>query len=271
MHKKKIIDIEHVVKTKNPRLYRWIPRFVFSLFKKLILQEKINKLLYENRNKTSIDFASELVRQANVTPHIHYRGEIDPHKRYIFACNHPLGGLDAFSFATLLRNKLTNFKFIVNDILMNLTGLESLFLPINKHGMQVKAYAKLMDEAYSSDTSIIIFPAGLVSRKQGKQVMDLKWHKNFIHKAIQYQRDIVPVHIIAQNSSFFYNFARWREKLGIKINIEMILLPREFFNFKDQDIHIIVGEPIPYNKLSKGANKQEWADEIKKTTYALSL
>ncbi len=269
MPEKEIISVERIVKEKNPRLFRWIPRFIFTAFKRLILQDKVNKILFDNRDKSSIEFASNLVKEAGVTPVIHYQTELDPDKNYIFACNHPLGGLDAFSFAVKLYEKRKKFKFIVNDILMHLKGLDSLFIPVNKHGKQGRAYAKIMDEAYCSDNAIIIFPAGLVSRKQKGKISDLKWHKNFVQKAIQYQRDIVPVHIIAQNSSFFYNFALWRKRLGIKANIEMLFLSREFFNFNQKHIHIVVGKPIPYQELKTGLDRQAWADKIKAITYQL--
>ena len=86
---------------------------------------------------------------------------------------------------------------------MNLKNLNNIFLPVNKHGALAKDAAAEMDAAYASDAQIIMFPAGMVSRKNNGVIKDLEWQKSFITKAIKHQRDIVPIHFIGQNSNFF--------------------------------------------------------------------
>lgn len=73
---------------------------------------------------------------------------------------------------------------------------------------------------------ILIFPAGLVSRIQPDgAIEDLVWQKSFIRKAIEYKRDIIPVHFSGLNRRRFYRLAKWRKKLGLKVNIEQATLP----------------------------------------------
>src|SRR5690606_3765132 len=77
------------------------------------------------------------------------------------------------------------------------------------------------------------------------EVVDLEWKKSFISKAKKYQKDIVPVYIEGRNSDFFYNLSSWRNKLGVKANIEMLYLADEFFSQRNQRVTIKIGKKIP--------------------------
>jgi len=190
--------------------------------------------------------------------------------RYIFAANHPLGGLDGMAFLTEVGKRFPKVLFPVNDILLNLTNLKSLFVPINKHGAQGREAARLLEEAYASDNQILMFPAGLVSRKIDGKITDLEWKRNFVKKAIQHKRDIVPVYISGQNSNFFYNLANFRKRIGIKLNIEMLFLPNELHKSVTKEITIKFGQPIKWEELNNGLKPQEWAQKIKELTYNLA-
>jgi len=160
--------------------------------------------------------------------------------------------------------------FPVNDILMNVPGLQPLFIPINKHGRNTEN-VRIIDETFASDKMILYFPAGLVSRKQrGGVIRDLPWKKTFVSKAKKYQRDVIPVHISGRNSNFFYNLANWRKKLGIKANIEMLYLVDEMVKQKGKPIRITFGEPIPWTTFDKSKTDRQWAEEVKKRVYALN-
>jgi putative hemolysin len=115
-----------------------------------------------------------------------------------------------------------------------------------------------------------MFPAGLVSRKINGKITDLEWKRNFVKKAIQHKRDIVPVFISGQNSNFFYNLANLRKKLGIKINIEMVFLPGELFKSKTKHITVKFGKPVKWEELNNGEKPEKWAQKIKELTYNLT-
>jgi hypothetical protein len=57
------------------------------------------------------------------------------------------------------------YKFLVNDLLMNLKNLHGVFIPVNKHGRQGSELAEKLDTAFKSDAQILTFPSGLVSRR----------------------------------------------------------------------------------------------------------
>ena len=87
-----------------------------------------------------------------------------------------------------------NVRYLVNDLLMNLHGLAPLCIPINKTGSQSRDFPKMVEAGFASDNHIIMFPAGLCSRRQGGEIKDLEWKKTFVTKSIETHRDVVPLH-----------------------------------------------------------------------------
>jgi putative hemolysin len=164
----------------------------------------------------------------------------------------------------------TNFKFLSNDILMNIVNLIPVFLPINKHGRQASESASQLHEAYLSDMQIVTFPSGLVSRYINKQVMDLEWKKNFIAKAVRYKRDVVPVYFTGRNSNFFYRLYRLRKFFGIKANLEMFYLVDETYKHRNDSLTVTFGKPIPYTTFDHSKTSTQWAKWVKEQVYALA-
>ena len=68
-------------------------------------------------------------------------------------------------------------KYMVNDLLMNLHGLAPLCIPINKTGKQAKDFPRMVEAGFASDNQLIMFPAGLCSRRQNGVIRDLDWKK----------------------------------------------------------------------------------------------
>ena len=177
--------------------------------------------------------------------------------------------MDGIVFLTVVGRKFENIKFPVNDILTYLRYLNNIFLPINKHGGHSKEAFAAIEDAYKSDAQMLMFPAGLVSRKKRGVIKDLEWKKSFIKKAIQHKRDIIPVRITGENSNFFYNLSKWRTRLGIKANLEMLYLSDELFKQKDKTLNLKFGKPIPWTTFTKEKKHEEWAAEIKEIVYKL--
>ncbi|MBE0647381.1 MAG: glycerol acyltransferase [Bacteroidales bacterium] len=304
-----LIDIERVIASKNPTLLKIIPGFIIRYLKRITHQDGINGYIYRNRDKTGLEFVDAILKEfgAEISWQFpvpswqlavgswqlavpswqlavgsnHQSGDpviqssSDPVSsylttgRYIIASNHPLGGLDGMALMQAVGRIRRDLIFPVNDILMNVPGLQPLFIPINKHGKNTDN-VRIIDETFASDKVILYFPAGLVSRKQkGGVIRDLEWKKTFITKARRYHRDVIPVHISGQNSNFFYNLSNWRKRLGIKANIEMLYLVDEMVKQKDKPIRITFGEPIPWSTFDRSRTDSEWAEWVKGIVYSL--
>jgi 16S rRNA G1207 methylase RsmC len=63
--------------------------------------------------------------------------------------------------------------------------------------------------------------------------------------------------------------AKIRKFLGIKINLEMLLLAQETLKQGGKTIVVKYGKPIYPSELDKRNKDQEWAYEIKKRVYDL--
>jgi len=264
------IDIDKVLADKAPDMARKLPRFVVSLLKKIIHQEGINAFLRKSGHLTGVEFAHSMIDHWQVTIRLEGVENIPASGRFVFASNHPLGGLDGVALTSVLGRIFDGkVRFVVNDILMNIAPLSPVFVPINKHGGQGKSAAEAINEVYQSDLQVLFFPAGLVSRFQNGKIEDLEWKKAFIAKAKQYDRDVVPVYFGARNSAFFYAVAYFRKLIGLKINIEMLLLPRELFKQHGKTVTIRFGKPISCETFDKTKSLNEWADVVKRTVYSL--
>jgi 1-acyl-sn-glycerol-3-phosphate acyltransferase len=263
------IDIEKVLNSKNPALKKIVPGFVINYLKRVVHQDDINTFLRKFGHLKNAALVDAFLKHIGVKYKVYGSENIPKTGRYIFVSNHPLGGLDGVVFIDELSKHFPEIKFPVNDILTNIQNLEGVFLPINKHGSQGKEAARLMEDAYSSDCQILYFPAGLCSRKNGRVIKDLSWHKSFISKAIQHKRDIVPAYFSGRNSNFFYNLSNIRKLLLIKANIEMLYLADEMFKQRDKEIKLIFGKPISWTTFDKSKSPPEWAEWVKSKSYEL--
>ena len=254
------IDVDKVLRERLPKHYRYIPRFAVRWLERTICQDQLNAILLKMAGKNSVDAATAALNEMDITVRATGLEQL-PEGRYMFVSNHPLGGLDGLALISLLGNRYDkNIKFLVNDLLMAVEPLRGVFLPVNKYGSQSRAAATQIEEALKSDAQFITFPAGLCSRMQPDgTIADLPWQKAAVAHAVNYQRDIVPIFFDAHNSRFFYRFAKWRKKLGIKFNIELIFLPKEMIKQCGATLRVFIGEPIPWDSLDARAPKREAA------------
>jgi putative hemolysin len=262
------IDVDKVFATKNPKLYKLLPRFIFSYLKRIIHQKELNEVISTNRNLYGLDFLDAILKQFGVKIIFSGIENIPQDGRYVVAANHPLGGLDGMSLMWVMGKVNKNIVFPVNDLLMNLSNLKELFIPINKHGSNARNI-KLLDDTFASDKAMLFFPAGLCSRWQNGQIIDLEWKKSFITKARNHARDIIPWYIEGRNSSWFYGLARLRDKLKIKANIEMLYLVDEMYKQRNKEIRISFGKPISYTTFDKTIKDNVWAQRLKEHVYKL--
>ncbi|MBD5198047.1 MAG: glycerol acyltransferase [Bacteroidales bacterium] len=269
------IDVDGVLKNRAPGLWKFLPRFAVRGVEKLICQDKLNGLLEACGHLKDADFARAVLDYLKIKRVA--RGEEnlpkkDESHRVIYVSNHPLGGLDGMALIDYLSKVSPSgrLKFVVNDLLLAVEPLRGVFLPVNKHGGQSRSAAEALEEAMKGDDPVVIFPAGLCSRRQKGKIEDLEWNKMFVNKAIAWERDVIPIHFSGRNSKFFYIFANIRKRLLIPVNLEMALLPREVFGNEGSTFEMTIGERISYKSLKGGKDSGDTARRIKKTVYSLS-
>lgn len=265
----KFIDVEKVIGEKNPALLKFLPRFIINYIKKKLHEDFINKGIdiYQEVFEHEFNEAALNYMGAKVT----YSGLENLPKQggVIIVANHPLGGLDGLALIKAVSNVRLDTRFLVNDILLKLTNFKRLFVGVNKVGKTASESLKIIDSTYASDQAVLVFPAGLVSRKQNGIIKDLEWKKSFVSQAIKHKRIVVPVFIDGKNSKFFYNFALWRKRLGIKANVEMFFLADEMVKQKSKTIDVKFGKAFTYEVFDKQFSHTEWAQLVKEYVYSL--
>ena len=268
-----LIDLRRVFNAKVPKLMKFMPNWLFRRIQKLLHEDDINEILTKYGHLKGVDFINALIADFNLDLELKGIDNLMRSDRILVASNHPLGGLDGIALIAVVGNHRGATLTPVNDFLMFVKPLEPIFIPVNKVGSATAnrdENIRLFNETFAGDTTICYFPFGLCSRKtdDGK-IQDLEWKKTFLTKSKAYQRDIVPVHIGGRNSNFFYNLARWRKKLKIKVNIEMAFLIDEFFKQRNQKLTISFGKPIPYQTFDRRFNDAQWAEKLRTFSYQL--
>jgi len=265
----KPIVLKELIKEKNAKLAARIPGFVYGLMNKLLHISEINQIIRDYGHLQGIPFIEAVLDYFEVKVVHHGVENLPENGQFIFASNHPLGGFDGLMLIKAVTDHMGKSLFLVRDELTKIPPLAQLFIPINKFGDQRQS-ASLIKDAYDSDSQILIFPAGLASRKIKGKILDLTWQKHFIQKSVEHHRDVIPVYINGKNSRFFYWLANFRKLIGIRINLEMFLLSDELFKNRGKTFVISFGKPIPWRTFDRSKSHTEWAGIVKNIVYELA-
>ena len=267
-----LIDIDRILQEKAPKQSKYIPKFVVSYLKRIVHQDELNGFLRQAKDKTGVDFLKACLDFLDARLVVKGEENLPEDGLYTFVSNHPLGGQDGLALGYVLGTHYQGkVKYLVNDLLMNLHGLAPLCIPINKTGRQSRDFPRLVESGFASDNQLIMFPAGLCSRRRNGVIRDLEWKKAFIVKSVEHRRDVVPIHFDGRNSNFFYNLANVCKALGIKFNIAMLYLADEMLKNRHKTFTITIGKPIPWQTFDESRSPLQWAQYVKDIVYKLKI
>lgn len=266
----KFVDIDALIKDKNPRLYRWMPRFLLNYLKRTIHQDESNEIIAANKGANGYEFSLDVIERFNITVNTSGIENVPTEGGAIFVVNHPLGGMDALAIIKEIYPLRNDLKFVVNDLLMHLPNLKDLFVGVNKHGTNTKESLTELNELFASERAIFVFPAGLVSRRKKGLVRDLEWKKTFVTRSKKFKKPVIPVYLDGELTNFFYRLSNFRTGIGIKANIEMFYLVDELYRQKGKTLSIKFGEPIPHETFDRSKKDLEWAQWVKDKVYEMA-
>lgn len=265
-------DIRAVLRSKAPNAH--VPGFVIRYLERIAHIKQMNAFLRQHPDLKGYDFIRTVVsEELGCTASIEGTEHIPTDGRpVIFVSNHPLGGLDGMIIAQMIHdNGERPLKVIVNDLLMFMEPIADLWAPVNKVGRLSKEQAAEQQRMWESGVDVLTFPAGACSRLQRIdghwQIRDLEWQKNFIQRAKEYKRDIVPIRFEGKNSRFFYVLAYLRKLLRLKINIEMLYLVDEMYGAHGKHFKVHVLPPVPYSTFDSSRTPKQWAEYVKNIVY----
>ena len=268
----KTIDIEKILKSKMGPKAKFVPGFLVNWLKRIAHQDQVNAYLWDSRDKVGVEWLEDCMHYLDTTLEIEGKENLpDPNdgRLYTFVSNHPLGGEDGVALGAIIgRHYDGRFRYLVNDLLMNLPGLAPLCIPINKTGHQSRNFPAMVEAGFQSQNHMLMFPAGLCSRKKDGVISDIPWTKTFVSKSVQYQRDVVPIHFGGQNSNFFYRLANFSDRF-LPFNLAMLFLVDEMYKNVHKTFRVAIGKPIPWQTFDKSRTPKEWAQYVRSEVYKL--
>lgn len=269
------IDIDQILSNKAGKKARYVPNIVRSWLKRIVHQNEINEFLTEVGDMQGVPWLDAVMKflddRLEVEGINHLPDDADG-RRFTFVSNHPLGGPDGIAIGQLLGHHYKGrIRYLVNDLLMNLHGLAPLCVPINKTGKQSRDLPRMVEAAFQSDNHVIMFPAGLCSRREKGIIHDVPWNKTFITKSIETQRDVVPIYFEGRNSDRFYRWASFGKRLGLKFNIAMLFLADETFLNRHKTFRVRIGKPIPWQTFDHSRRPAEWAQWVEQKVYDMQF
>ena len=266
-------DIKAIIKRKAPNAR--VPNFLVRYLERIVHVKQMNAFLRVHTTERDYEFIQlvldeELGCTASIDGTENIPAEGNP---VIFVSNHPLGGLDGMIIAQMIhkcRNE-RSLKVIVNELLMFMEPIADLWAPVNKMGNLSKEQVAELQRMWESNVDVLTFPAGACSRLQridGKwQIQDLEWQENFVQRAKEYKRDVIPIYFEGHNSRFFYALAYIRKLLHVKLNIEMLYLVDEMYGAHGKHFKVHVLPPIPYTTFDNTRTPKQWAQYVKSMVY----
>ena len=269
----KTIDIDKILRDKMGAKAKFVPSFAVNWLKRILHEDEVNQFLWDSRGLSGTEWLTECVRYLDMTLQIEGLENLpdkDDGKLYTFVSNHPLGGQDGVALGSIIGKHYDGrFRYLVNDLLLNLPGLKPVSIGINKTGKQSRDFPRMVEAGFKSDNHILMFPAGLNSRKINGKIHDLEWKKTFIAKSVEYQRDVVPIFFGGRNSDRFYRIARFSDKYVKKVNIAMLFLVDEMYKNVGKTFRVAIGKPIPWQTFDKSRTSMEWAKYVEDMVYEL--
>lgn len=266
------VNVATLLREKNPEMYRNMSGFTIRMIRHVAREEVVNERLNKLKGLPCNFFAARVLNRNGVKGFLKpASGELpDPKTRPVFMANHPTGGLDGLLALHWLSVYYPGIRLIVNDLLWNLPHMRPYILPVDVFGDSRKAL-KLVFDIFKGDAPLMLFPSGQTARKEKGVLTEASWKKNSIKMAIRNRRTVVPVHIKGYNSRLFYSLAWIRKVLRVPLNLEMLLLSREFFYPACKEFYITVGSPISSEDVKKmGKTDDERAEKLRQICTGLA-
>ena len=110
-----LINLENVIRSKNPRLLKFLPNFILEYVRKIIHESDLNAALQLYHDKQGIDFINSILTEFKVIVQHEGIENLLLSKRHIIASNHPLGGLDGLALMGVAGSVRSDIIFPAND------------------------------------------------------------------------------------------------------------------------------------------------------------
>ena len=240
-----MFDVQQLFHEKYPSFvtkHPWLTRVLVACIRHLWREAECQRFIQDKANvqgveliKAGFDYLDFDLCLANGST----LDAIPENGGFIVVANHPIGSLDGLGLLKLISAKRPGIKSLSNAMLYTVPHMRGMIFPIDNVARKLskKTYSNL-NRHLADGNGLLIFPAGLVSRKRAGRIDDLPWRKGFYQLAKTHNVPIIPMYIDAHNSWFFYSLSR------INFALSTLWLVREMFNFRHQRVPVYVGQPM---------------------------
>ncbi len=267
-----MLSIEQVITERFPTLVVNKPKLItkptISLLRILFHETETNRFLEEHSGLEGLDFIEKVLEYFDLDYTVSRKEleNIPPTGRVVIIANHPLGALDALSLIQMVSSVRKDVKVVANDMLTAMQPIRELLLTVdNINGATSKSSVQKILDCLRRDEALIVFPAGEVSRLRPNGIRDGKWKQGFLQFAKRTEAPILPVHIDARNSAWFYSISMLSKPLSA------LFLVQEIFRQRANVIGFRVGELIPIRYLEQnGLRNKTLAKMLRSHLYRLA-
>jgi putative hemolysin len=188
----------------------------------------------------------------------------------VIVANHPFGVLDGIVISYLASQLRDDFRVLTNSVLYQADEIRPYLLPIDfaetkeAVGTNLKTRADAKAHLVAGGC-LVIFPAGGAStapKPWSRRAIDAEW-KNFASRLIVGAKaPVAPVYFAGQNSRLFQIASH------ISMTLRLSLFFKEVYDKIGSEIHVRVGDVIPYEELGK-IERKKLMEHLRSITYAL--
>ncbi len=189
----------------------------------------------------------------------------------VVVANHPFGVLDGLIICHIVSKVRKDFRVLTNAVLLRAEEVKTFLLPVDFAETEEALKTNLRSRAEAKNHlmkggCLVVFPAGGVSTTPTiwhKRAMDAEW-KNLTARLIaQAKAAVAPVYFAGQNSRLFQVASH------ISMTLRLSLLFKEVHNRIGSEVHVRLGDVLPYERIAGINDRQSVMDMLKEITYSL--
>ena len=189
----------------------------------------------------------------------------------VVVSNHPFGVLDGVVISQIVSRVRTDFLVLTNSLLYRAEEIRPFLLPVDfaetEEALQTNLKTRAAAKAHlQKGGCLVVFPAGGVSTTPSvwhKRAVDSEWKTLTGRLISQSKAPVAPVYFAGQNSRLFQLASH------VSMTLRLSLLFKEVHDKIGSEIHVRIGDVMPYDKLSTIQDRHAFMDHLKDATYAL--
>jgi len=189
----------------------------------------------------------------------------------VVVSNHPFGVLDGVVICQLVSRVRKDFLVLTNSVLYRAEEIRPFLLPVDfaetEEALQTNLKTRAKAKAHlQAGGCLVVFPAGGVSTTPTmwhKRAVDTEWKTLTARLISQAKAPVAPVYFAGQNSRLFQLASH------VSMTLRLSLLFKEVHDRIGTELHVRIGDTIPYAKLATINDREKFMEHLRRATYAL--